>query len=200
MWSGDAQGEFDRRTIPAFSRFRNSASAIRCFSGSRHLALAKTGLPVVSIVWKTPCFGFGVPDPSPTMAGKEARSERTAGVMWQSAAANPDWRGPDTDPEIGSRDVASKTWPKCGSTRRRLADRKSTPRIGLETAARMKVQRKVRTPKFNVFLTEPQDEIDFPSAPERGGPVEGCCEVCGKTLTAAPVSTRNFCFVFVSCR
>ncbi len=54
--------------------------------------------------------------------------------------------------------------------------RKSTPRIGLETAAKMKVQRKARAPKFNVLLMDPNDEIDFPSAPERGGPVEGFCE------------------------
>ena len=51
--------------------------------------------------------------------------------------------------------------------------RKSTLRIGLETAARMKVQRKARAPKFKVFLMDPHDEMDFPSAPERGGPVEG---------------------------
>ncbi len=81
------------------------------------------------------------------------------------------------DPEIGSRVVASNTWPKCGSTRRRLADRKSTPRIGFETAARMNVQRKVRSPKFKTFLTDPHDGIAFPSALDSGGPEEGFCDV-----------------------
>jgi hypothetical protein len=42
MWSGEDQGELDLRMIPAFSRFQNSFSAIQSFSGSRHLAFAKT--------------------------------------------------------------------------------------------------------------------------------------------------------------
>jgi hypothetical protein len=139
--------------------------------------LAKTGLPVVSIEWKTPCFGFGALDPSLTIAGNEASSSRTAGATWQREAASPDFFGENPDPEIGSSVFASRTWPKCGSTRRRFADKKSTPRIGFETAAKMKVQRKVRIPKFNVFRTEPHDGIDLPSAPESGGPEEGSVEV-----------------------
>jgi hypothetical protein len=62
-------------------------------------------------------------------------------------------------------------------TRRRFADKKSTPRMGFETAAKMNVQRKVLMPKFSVFRTEPHDGIDLPSAPESGGPEEGSVEV-----------------------
>jgi hypothetical protein len=68
------------------------------------------------------------------------------------------------------------------------------------TAARRNVQRKVRMPKLRVFLTVPHDEMGLPSAPANGGPVEDLLEECGKTLMAAPVSTKNFCFVFVSWR
>ena len=111
------------------------------------------------------------------IAGNEASSSRTAGATWQRDAASPDFFGENPDPEIGSSVLASRTWPKCGSTRRRFADKKSTPRIGFETAAKMNVQRKVRMPKFNVFRTEPHDGIDLPSAPESGGPEEGSDEV-----------------------
>ncbi len=103
------------------------------------------------------------------MAGKADKRERTAGVTWHSEAARPERRAADHEPVIGSSVLASKTWPKCGSTRRRFAERKSTPKIGFETAAKMNVQR--------VFLTEPHDGMGFPSAPERGGPVEGSFEV-----------------------
>jgi hypothetical protein len=51
------------------------------------------------------------------------------------------------------------------------------PRIGFETAARMNVQRKVRSPKFKTFLTDPHDGIAFSSAPDSGGPEDGFCEV-----------------------
>jgi hypothetical protein len=49
--------------------------------------------------------------------------------------------------------------------------------MGLATAAKMYVQRKVLMPKFSVFRTETHDGIDFPSAPESGGPEEGSVEV-----------------------
>ncbi len=39
-----------------------------------------------------------------------------------------------------------------------VAARISTPKIGLETAARMKEQMKVRRPKDNVFLLNPKKE------------------------------------------
>ncbi|MFN9909563.1 MAG: hypothetical protein ACK56F_26175, partial [bacterium] len=61
MWSGEDHGELERRTIPAASRERNSASAIFNLSGSRRRALAKTGRPDVSTKWRTPCRGRGVP-------------------------------------------------------------------------------------------------------------------------------------------
>jgi hypothetical protein len=81
-----------------------------------------------------------------------------------------------------------------------LAEKKSTPKIGFATAARMNVHKKVRMPNVKDFLTLPQDGMDFPSAPASGIPEEGEREVCGMTLTAAPVSTKNFCFDFASWR
>jgi hypothetical protein len=80
MRRGEDHGEFDHRTIPTFFRFQNSPSAILCFSGSKRLALAKTGLPVISMEYETPRFGFDVLKPLPTIAGKAARRERTAGM------------------------------------------------------------------------------------------------------------------------
>ncbi len=53
--------------------------------------------------------------------------------------------------------------------------RKSTPKMGFETAARMNEQMKVRRPKDNVFLTVPQEGMEWPSAPVSGGP-EGAAE------------------------
>jgi hypothetical protein len=59
---------------------------------------------------------------------------------------------------------------------------------------------KVRRPKLNVFLTEPQEGMERPSAPVSGGP-EGMAEGrCGKTLTAAPVITKKRCSVELSWR
>jgi hypothetical protein len=83
---------------------------------------------------------------------------------------------------------------------RRCAARKSIPKIGFDTAAKMKVHRKVRKPKERLFETVPQEAMARPSAPVSGIPEEGAEERCGKTLTAAPVSTKYLSSVFVSCR
>jgi len=74
--------------------------------------------------------------------------------------------------------------------------RKSKPRIGLETAARMKETKKLRSSKVRRQLTEPQDGINFLLAPASPGPEGGAEERWGRRLNAAPVSTRN-CFVIV---
>ncbi len=87
-----------------------------------------------------------------------------------------EWQGAERDPEIGSRVAASKTWPKWGSTKRWLAGKKSTPSIGLETAARMNVQRNMPTLKFSVSLTDPHDGIGLRFALDNGGPEEGFCD------------------------
>jgi hypothetical protein len=79
------------------------------------------------------CFGFGVPEPSPTIVRKEERRLRTAGVTRQRAAAKREWRGgADTEGVRGSSLSESKTCRENGSTSRRFAARKSTPKIGLE--------------------------------------------------------------------
>jgi hypothetical protein len=200
MWSGDDQGEFDCRTIPAFSKARNSAFAMRSLSGSRRRALEKTGRPVVSMECLTPCFGLGVPHPSPMMDGNEAMRFRTAGATWQSAAASRERAGGEAGSDRGQSESASKTCLEEGSTKSLFEAKKSIPKMGLETAARMKLHRNMRRPKVRVFFTVPQEGMDFPSAPMSGVPEDGAREVCGNTLTAAPVSTRNFCLLFVSWR
>ncbi len=142
--------------------------------------------------WRTPCLGRGVPLPEPTMDGKAARSERTAGAMWLMEAAKWDGKAATAAP-IGRRDEADRTQREKGSTNNLWAARKSTPRMGLETAAKMKEQRKTDEPKQRRFVTEPQDGIGLPSAPARAGPEGGAEDLWGKTETAAPVSTKNFC-------
>jgi hypothetical protein len=57
----------------------------------------------------------------------------------------------------------------------------------------MKEQMKVRRPKENVFLIDPHEGMERPSAPVSGGPEGAAEERCGKTLTAAPVSTKKRC-------
>jgi len=129
------------------------------------------------------------------MAGKAEIRERTAGATWQRAAERRERRGRAVAGAgmTGLSVKATRTCPAKGSTMRRWAGKKSIPRIGLERAARMKVQRKVRRPKDNVFLTVPQEAMDLPSAPVRGVPEEGAADRCGKTETAAPVSMRKRC-------
>ncbi len=158
--------------MPAFSRVRNSAAANRSFSGSRRRALAKTGRPVVSTEWRTPCNGRGVAFPSPMIDGKAARRVRTAGVMWHNAAENLDGKAA-TAAESGLSVTASNTRRENGSTRRRCAARKSVPRIGLETAARINVHRKVRMSKHKLRVTVPHEVMGFPSAPVSGWPDDG---------------------------
>jgi hypothetical protein len=133
------------------------------------------------------------------MDGKEERRARTGGMMWQRAAANLDGRAETAAPN-GLRVVASKTRREKGSTRRRCAARKSTPKIGFVTAAKMNVQRKVRKPKLRVRVTVPQEAMAFPLAPVSGNPEEGDDEEWGRTLTAAPVSTKNCIFDLASWR
>jgi hypothetical protein len=97
------------------------------------------------------------------MDGKAARRVWTAGVMWHNAAANLDGKTA-TAAESGLRVTAYNTRLENGSTRRRCAARKSVPKIGLETAARMNVHRKVQMPKHKLHVTIPYEAMGFPSA------------------------------------
>ncbi len=119
--------------MPAASSSRNSASALRSLSGSRRRALANTGRPVVSMVWRILCFGDGLPFPSPTTVGNEANRDRTDGVMEQRAAANLERSVPAAVGvlESGFRVFESSTWRPTGSTSSPWADKKSKPRMGL---------------------------------------------------------------------
>jgi hypothetical protein len=70
----------------------------------------------------------------------------------------------------GSREEAKSTALEKGSTNRRCEERKSIPKIGLETAAKMKDTMKVWRPKLSFLVTLPQAEIGLPSAPVKRGP------------------------------
>jgi hypothetical protein len=58
---------------------------------------------------------------------------------------------------------------------------------------RMKDTMKVWRPKLSFLVILPQAEIGLPSAPAKRGPEVAAEDLCGKTETAAPVSTRNCC-------
>ena len=57
----------------------------------------------------------------------------------------------------------------------------------------MKETMKVCRPKLSFLVTFPQAKIGLPSAPAKRGPEVAAEDLCGKTETTAPVSTRNCC-------
>jgi hypothetical protein len=63
--------------------------------------------------------------------------------------------------------------------------------MGLLTAADTKVQLKNGPPKHNFFMIFPQDKIGLLSGPLKQRSAVGSGPLWGKTLTAAPVSTKN---------
>jgi hypothetical protein len=130
--------------------------------------LANTGRPVVSTKWRTPWRGRVVPLPSPTMLGNDARRERTDGTMCEMDAANLDVAAATVQP-TGWRDEANKT------------------------AVRMNETMNVWRPKVSFLVTFPHAEKGLPFAPDKSGPEVAVVDLCGKTETAAPVSTRNCC-------
>jgi hypothetical protein len=84
------------------------------------------------------------------MLGKDARRVRTAGTMWEMDAANLDVAAATVQP-TGLREDAKSTAFENGSTNRRWEERKSIPRIGLDTAARINETMKVWRPKVRFF-------------------------------------------------
>ena len=65
MWRGEAQGDVERRMIPAFSMAENSALAAASLAGSKRRALANTGGPgLVMMWWRTLCRGGAAEKPS----------------------------------------------------------------------------------------------------------------------------------------
>ncbi len=168
----------DRRTIPAASRERNSATAIFSLSGSRLRALAKSGRPEVSTKCRTPWRGLGISFPSPTMLGNAARSVRTAGTRceiwtrqtWMGRRRQCNRRPPSRNRRtewLGQKD------PPAGNER----TKKSIPRMGLETAARTNETTKVWRPKLSFLVTFPQAESGLPSAPDNIGPEEAAADL-----------------------
>ena len=76
------------------------------------------------------------------------------------------------------------------STRRLLARRKSTPRMGKVTAARMNRHWNVRLEKRSCRVVSPQQLMAAPLGPTRRGPQVGALDWCGTRLNDAPVSTK----------
>jgi hypothetical protein len=103
------------------------------------------------------------------MLGKDARRVRTAGTMWEMDAANLDVAAATVQP-TGLREDAKSTAFENGSTNRRWEERKSIPRIGFDTAARINETMKVWRPKVSFLVTLPHAEIGLPSAPDKSGP------------------------------
>jgi hypothetical protein len=101
----------------------------------------------------------------------------------------------------GFKDFESSTWRTTGLTSSLWADRKSKPRMGLETVrSRKEVTKKVLSLKARRRQSRPQQGISFPSAPEIGGPAGVVRERCRRTLKDAPVSTKNCCLLLLSYR
>ncbi len=88
-------------------------------------------------------------------------------VQRNSAASRRDFAGGGVS---GRRESDSRTSLVEESTKSLFVDKKSTPRIGLETAARMNVR------EVSDFATLPQEEMYLPSAPASGSPEEGVAE------------------------
>jgi hypothetical protein len=188
--------------MPAASSSQNSASALRSLSGSRWRALANTGRPVVSMVWRILCFSDGFPFPLLRMVGNEASRDHMDSVMEQRATANLERSVPAAVGvlESGFRVFESSTWRLTGSTSSPWADKKSKPRMCLYTAARKKVTENLRSPNDRRWRMVPHGGIALPSAPETCGPAGCAFEQCGRTLHTAPVSTMNCCLLSSSCK
>jgi hypothetical protein len=97
------------------------------------------------MVCSTPWRGRGVVVPSPTTPGYSARRFLTGGETEDKCATSFDlFSDPDPDPDpgsflppIGSKVSASRTLCEEVSTNRWCVAKKSAPKIGFETAARM---------------------------------------------------------------
>jgi hypothetical protein len=90
----------------------------------------------------TPWRGRGVVVPSPTTPGNSARRFLTGSGTEDKWATSFDFADPDPDPgsfipPIGSKVAASKTLCVEVSTNKWCAEKKSAPKIGFATAAKM---------------------------------------------------------------
>jgi hypothetical protein len=70
--------------------------------------------------------------------------------------------------------------------------RKSTPMMGVATAARKKSNSKSWLAKETIWRRRPQAGTSLPFAPTRCGPVDGAELECGRIEIDAPESTKNF--------
>ena len=85
---------------------------------------------------------------------------------------------------------ANKTWRELASTSKWLEDKKSKPRMGESTEARRNSWENRWDPNWRGTERVPQERMERPSAPTNLGPKGGAEEWQGRTLRAAPVSTR----------
>src|SRR5450830_1856715 len=190
MWRGLAQGLSERRTMPSPSSVRNSDSALRSLSGSRRRLFAKTGRPVVSMVCCTPWRGLGVAEPSPMTDGNSDSSSLVCCERFDRDETRGESGGWEVDSSNGRSVLASLMHLAYESTKRRWDAKKSAPKIGLSTAAKVKsTLSKVLPPNRTVLRTVPKVGIPLPSAPFKVA--VGLGEENGKTHTEAPVSARN---------
>ena len=85
-----------------------------------------------------------------------------------------------------------------GDTRSEKCAKKSAPKMGVVTSAKMKLNSKTVSPNLTFFIEKPQDLICEPSIAINLGPVVGLVDLCGKMLKEAPVSAKNLSFEFLS--
>src|SRR5450830_463790 len=190
MWRGLAQGLSERRTMPSPSSVRNSDSALRSLSGSRRRLFAKTGRPVVSMVCCTPWRGLGVAEPSPMTDGNSDSSSLVCCERFDRDETRGESGGWEVDSTNGRSVLASLMHLAYESTKRWWVAKKSAPKIGLSTAAKVKsTSLKILPPNRTVLRTVPNVGMPLPSAPFKVA--VGLGEENGKTLTEAPVSARN---------
>ena len=176
--------------MPSPSNVRNSDSALRSLSGSRRRLFAKTGRPVVSMVCCTPWRGLGVAEPSPMTDGNSDSSSLVCCERFDRDETRGESGGWEVDSTNGRSVLASLMHLAYESTKRRWDAKKSAPKIGLSTAAKVKsTSLKVLPPNRTVLRTVPKVGIPLPSAPFKVA--VGFGEENGKTHTEAPVSARN---------
>ncbi len=85
-----------------------------------------------------------------------------------------------------------------GDTRSEKFAKKSAPKMGVVTSAKMKLNLKTVSPNLTSLVEKPQDLICEPSIAINLGPEVGLVDLCGKMLKEAPVSARKLRFEFLS--
>ena len=85
-----------------------------------------------------------------------------------------------------------------GDTRSEKFAKKSAPKMGVVTSAKMKLNLKTFSPNLTSLVAKPQDLICDPSIAINFGPEVCLFDLWGKILKEAPVSARKLRFEFLS--